>query len=296
MKFSAILGLLALFPGRPWAAGSLSQTFFGGFGTVSMSSGAASMATSGAQAAGFVMSAAGLNIVEGGFLRFFATQNSGTVGNPAYSISYVLSGAEATLALPSGACPSNTAVTLQAPATVPPGSGSIQVVPGTAVEVLACANPTAPVTLSFSGADLAGLNQQELQVAVYNAALGVWIPLNSQFNPSSGVLTASVNHLTIFAVVESAPSASGGALIVYPNPFRAARGDTGVTFVNLAAGASLRVYTLRGEEVKELTANASGQAFWDATNRSGAGVATGVYFVLIQGSGKTQTIKVGVQR
>jgi hypothetical protein len=290
-----LLGLLGLCPGSLRAQTTLSQTFFGAFGGVSMSSGPAVLATSGTQAAGAVMSA-GLTIIEDGFLRFFATQNAGTTGNPAYSISYVLAGGEVTLSLPAGACPSNTSVTLQAPASVPANSGAIQVVPGTVVQVLACPSPTAAVTLAFTGLNMTGLDQQQLAVGVYNTTTGVWIPLNSQLNSVSGVLTASVNHLTTFAAVESSPSSSSGSVLVYPNPFLASRGDTGVNFINLPAGTGLRVYTLRGEEVKDLTANAAGQAFWDTTNRSGVGVATGVYFVVLQGGGKNETIKVGVHR
>ncbi|MCX5790146.1 MAG: hypothetical protein NTX64_16810 [Elusimicrobia bacterium] len=58
----------------------------------------------------------------------------------------------------------------------------------------------------------------------------------------------------------------------------------------------MRIYTLRGELVNNLTTDASGLARWNATNQSGGSVASGVYFVLIKGAGAKRTIEVTVQR
>ena len=233
--------------------------------------------------------------MEGGFLRFFAVLTAGIPVNSSYVVSYSLAASQVALSLPVNACPSNSAVTLQAPAAVPPASGPLHLVPGTAVQALSCPDTTIPVGLSYSNIDLTGFDAQRLKIAVYNDKSGAWVPLDSQMD-ASGVLKASVNHLTTFAVVQSDPATSFSSVVVYPNPFRAARGDIGVTFINLPADTTLRIYTLRGEEVKALSANASGEAFWDATNRSGAPVATGVYFALLRGAGKTETLKVGVRR
>ena len=67
-------------------------------------------------------------------------------------------------------------------------------------------------------------------------------------------------------------------------------------FAHAPAGVRLRIYTVRGELVKDLSTNVSGMASWDGTNRSGRGVASGGYFVLIQGAGQEKTIPVVVER
>jgi hypothetical protein len=295
VRSALVLGLLAFSPPALWAD-SVSSTFIGGFGGVVSSSGATSVSSSGAQIGGAVMSASGLNILESGFLRFFAVLTAGIPGNSTYVVNYTLAASQVALSLPANACPSNAAVTLQSPTAVPSDGGSIHLVPGTAVQVLSCPDSTIPVELSYSNMNLAGFDASRLKIAVYNDASGAWVPLDSQLDGTGQTLRASVNHLSTFAVVQSDPATSLSSVVVYPNPYRAARGDIGVTFINLPAEASVGIYTLRGEEVKALTANDSGEAFWDVTNRSGAPVASGVYFALLRGGGKTQTIKIGVRR
>lgn len=53
---------------------------------------------------------------------------------------------------------------------------------------------------------------------------------------------------------------------------------------------------MRGEKVKDLTVNDEGNVSWDGRNDSGEVVATGVYFVRIQGPNGDKTLKVAVQR
>ena len=56
------------------------------------------------------------------------------------------------------------------------------------------------------------------------------------------------------------------------------------------------VYTLVGEKVRDLTADAVGHANWDGKNQSGKNAASGVYVVYVQSSGESKTLKVAVQR
>jgi flagellar hook assembly protein FlgD len=69
-----------------------------------------------------------------------------------------------------------------------------------------------------------------------------------------------------------------------------------MTFQGLPADARLRIYTLAGELVRDLAVEGSGRATWDGTNQNGSPAAGGVYFVFVQGSGTSQTIKIAVQR
>lgn len=82
----------------------------------------------------------------------------------------------------------------------------------------------------------------------------------------------------------------------FPNPFRPAQGHTAMTFAELPANARLRIYTLTGELVRDLTADAAGVASWDGRNQAGRDAASGVYFVLAQAEGEKNTFKVVVQR
>ena len=94
----------------------------------------------------------------------------------------------------------------------------------------------------------------------------------------------------------AAPAADLSSAKVYPNPFRPALGHTAVTFAQLPAGAEIRIYTISGELVRELAADAGGIARWDATNKDGRGVASGGYFALVRGAGDKSVLKVVIQR
>lgn len=68
---------------------------------------------------------------------------------------------------------------------------------------------------------------------------------------------------------------------VYPNPWRADRNSgASVTFDRLPADSSIRIFTISGQEVKNLDAT-NGTASWDRTNESGERVASGVYLYLV---------------
>lgn len=82
----------------------------------------------------------------------------------------------------------------------------------------------------------------------------------------------------------------------YPNPFRAGGGDAAINLTDVPPNARLRIYTLNGELVKELEANALGFTAWDATDRNHKPVPSGVYYVNADGGGETKTTKVVVQR
>jgi len=62
------------------------------------------------------------------------------------------------------------------------------------------------------------------------------------------------------------------------------------------AGAEVRIYTLTGELVKDFALAANGSASWNATNRAGQPVASGVYFVYVKSGGQNHAFKVIVER
>jgi hypothetical protein len=84
---------------------------------------------------------------------------------------------------------------------------------------------------------------------------------------------------------------------VYPNPWRSDK-HTGksVTFANLSATTSVKIFTVSGHLAKDL-GTANGTVTWDLTNDSGDKVASGIYLYLITDSqGDKVRGKVGVIR
>jgi hypothetical protein len=77
---------------------------------------------------------------------------------------------------------------------------------------------------------------------------------------------------------------------VYPNPLRMSQGKTVMTFSNLSPYANIRIYTYMGELVRQLSANVSGIAQWDAKNVDSAVLASGVYVAVIEGANGSRKV------
>jgi hypothetical protein len=70
---------------------------------------------------------------------------------------------------------------------------------------------------------------------------------------------------------------------VYPNPWRAARGDGDIIFDQLPANSTVKIFTVSGRWVKTLSAP-GGSVPWNLTNESGEKAASGLYLYLITDS------------
>ena len=92
------------------------------------------------------------------------------------------------------------------------------------------------------------------------------------------------------------PANSLDGIQYFPNPLRPEKGNKVMTFFSLPASARLRIYTQRGELVRDFSADASGRATWDGTNASGKNVVSGIYLVLAESSGAKKTFRIAVQR
>jgi len=67
-------------------------------------------------------------------------------------------------------------------------------------------------------------------------------------------------------------------LIVYPNPFEAKKSSDGIIrFRFMPANSTVKIFTIAGELVRDLTAGPEGLAEWDGRNSSGSPVVSGVY-------------------
>lgn len=208
---------------------------------------------------------------------------------------------QATVDVPSSAFPPGVTVTVEPPGPLPAASGGTGMA-GTGVGVRITASGSAQpqqrvaIGLPYRDADVAGLDTSRLLLARYDEARRVWVPLDSRVDTAARRVTGTTDHFSLFQVMQAGVASGLDAPRVFPNPLRPSLGHTGMTFDTLPAGARVRVYTLLGELVRDLTASGAGLAFWDGKNASGAWVASGVYAVFIQGDGQSKTLKVAVQR
>jgi len=106
-------------------------------------------------------------------------------------------------------------------------------------------------------------------------------------------VTASSGRVLNFAQV----STNVNAVMVYPNPWRSDK-HTGknMTFANLPAGSTIKIFTVSGRIVKTLSSSGTSIP-WDLTNDSGGNVASGIYLYLIMdGQGNKTHGKLAVIR
>lgn len=98
------------------------------------------------------------------------------------------------------------------------------------------------------------------------------------------------------AVTPSAANLDGAH--AFPVPYMPTRGHTAITFTGLPTRATVRIFTLSGELVKELVKNesASDRLAWSPVeNERGQQIASGVYiFSIVSGDGQVKNGKLMV--
>lgn len=145
---------------------------------------------------------------------------------------------------------------------------------------------------------LAGKSIEKVKLAFHNDD-SKWVKNKESSLNAGGNVKGKTTHLTKFRVVIAAPAANLSGTVVYPNPFRptvAAQLAQGITFDLMPVDSTIQIYTLAGDLVKQLKADANGIVNWNAKNEDGKDVASGVYFALIKGGGDKKTLKIAVQR
>ncbi|MCL1972303.1 MAG: T9SS type A sorting domain-containing protein [Endomicrobia bacterium] len=113
-------------------------------------------------------------------------------------------------------------------------------------------------------------------------------------------LTLTVEGLTSNSFnLEVANKVSLDDVKYYPNPIRPSKGlnYAKMNFSNMPVGTRIKIYTMLGQVVRELKADASGTAVWDGKNNAGEKAASGVYIVYMEdGNGNKKRIKIAVER
>lgn len=206
------------------------------------------------------------------------------------------------VSIPAGTFREAYAVTVRLPSSLPAAVSRIQDLKATGVgveiEIDKPLQPSLPVTLEigYRDSDVAGLDEGRLVVARYVPSAGTWLSLRSTVDAAANTVTGITDHLSTFQVMQASPADSVSQVKVFPNPFQPSAGHSAMTFSRLPAGSRIRIYSLVGEFIRELATDAFGLALWDGRNSSGAKAGSGVYFVLIEGTGGRKTVKLAIER
>jgi hypothetical protein len=207
-----------------------------------------------------------------------------------------------TLEIPAGTFAETVTLNLRVPSGFPAPNSNIGSFKGTSVgveiETDKGLQPRRPLTLTlrYRDRDVQGMTESRLRVARFINLEGRWLPLATAVDEAGNSLTARLDHLSTFRVVEWVPAASLGSAFVYPNPLRPSLGHAQMNITNLPADATVSIFTLAGDLVRELTADDTGRAVWDGKDRDGQDAATGVYLALTRHGHDAKTVKIAVQR
>jgi parallel beta-helix repeat protein len=172
------------------------------------------------------------------------------------------------------------------------------------------------LTLTLPYADTDALNDnvgqttvKEADLAIYHfdAVVGSWVKENtSKVDPVRNVVTASIDHFTIFAVLAGAAAAADlQGVVVYPNPFvpydgvdkngkpySAADPTSGILFDSLPTQVTIDVYDIAGRRVATMSkASAFARYQWDAHSDDGREIASGVYIAIIRSTTGEQIVR-----
>lgn len=231
-----------------------------------------------------------------------AASTAATIGSGGGAILYAAPSGPVTVIIPPQAFSGAVGVTLQTPTSFPSDTSPTANLTGSnvGIEIILdrAVQPAQEVTLTltYQAGDIVGLDAHRLIVARYDTTRNVWVPLVSASDTIQRQVTARTNHFSLFRIMQAAASSTVDTALAFPNPLRPSQGHTLMTFANLPAEARIRIYTLTGQLVRDLSANAVGMASWDGRNQSGEKAASGTYVVFAQGAGQSKTFKVIVQR
>ncbi|MGQ0645675.1 MAG: PKD domain-containing protein, partial [Elusimicrobiota bacterium] len=141
------------------------------------------------------------------------------------------------------------------------------------------------------------VRETALRLSWLDESSGVWVPIpGSQVNPDANTVSAPVRRFSVFGLIGE-PSLELAGAYAYPVPFRPALGHSEITFTELSSLATIRVYTLSGELVRELQeTDGDGVLKWDVTNSRGEPLASDVHFYVIENSRQKKTGKLVVIR
>lgn len=154
-----------------------------------------------------------------------------------------------------------------------------------------------PITVKYRDKDIGSVSPSLLTLARFDETLQKWIGLQTTLNAPAKSVSATTKHFSRFQLMAVTPATDVNDAAAYPNPLKIYEGDTEMTIVNLSPDASVKIYSVMGELVRDIKADATGTARWDAKNLYGMKVGSGIYFVLLKGSSDSKKVlRVAVER
>jgi len=116
---------------------------------------------------------------------------------------------DTSLSVPPGAVSEPISLTMQSQAEAPPTGGFSVLGQSFAIEAHTLAGDPVtqfaqPLTIvvRYSDDDLDGQDEQGLQIHYWNEAQGQWVAIPTVVDAQANTLTAEVDHLTVFAVLQ----------------------------------------------------------------------------------------------
>ena len=117
-------------------------------------------------------------------------------------------------------------------------------------------------------------------------------------------ITASITRLSVYALIGTPAVPPCSEIRAYPIPWKPGSGGRfdsangsgcgqGMVFDQLPVGATIRIYNLQADLVRELgiPSSSSGCIAWDGKNEYGRDVASGIYLAAIQGTADNDCVK-----
>jgi len=149
-----------------------------------------------------------------------------------------------------------------------------------------------------TAADGTRVSENDLKIFWFSESCGCWQPVQgSAVNPDLDIVTATVAHLSKYALFASNAAADLSRFNVYPNPFKPNDGDantglaaTGIIFDNLTRKARVQIYTIAGELVRdeEITGIDGNKYAWNVKNGEGEDVVSGIYIYVVTDLGTSE--------
>jgi len=139
------------------------------------------------------------------------------------------------------------------------------------------------ITIEYDNTDVIGVNESNLILCRYDNSDNKWITLQSTRYPQENKIIATITHLSQFQLMEKISATNLHGVIAYPNPFKPTEGHTNIYLKYLTDESTINIYTLSGELITTIEeTNGDGQIIWNAKNKDGYDVASGVYIYLIK--------------
>lgn len=98
---------------------------------------------------------------------------------------------------------------------------------------------------------------------------------------NSGIVYAGTNNgITAFKTSAEKPQTEFTSISVYPSPFRLTAGQNQLTIKGLVKDSDIKILTISGKLVRQISSPGGNIASWDGRNQKGELVSSGVYIIV----------------